>query len=266
MRYFGFRQVEQVCQSEIEALLQINQHGLRFQMRMSIVCLLCSFAPAAWASNLKVGPYMGHQNLKGHMKGATISGDQVVTNPTTGKDSVSPNSQVNYHDSSTTFENSNVQGLRLTYDLGLVTLRSDLAFSRYYLDTVTSHDKTSLSLGAQYNFFSLADFKFYGLAGLSFSKNQTKYQDSTPDDSYKNDPYTLLNYDLGLGSSLALTDSLSLVVDYKYSDALTKGEAKFKSHDAAIINSQPYSLNSDSTLKNVSETTQELTLGIMFSL
>lgn len=126
-------------------------------MRILFACLLCSLATSAWSKNLKVGPYIGHQNSKGHAKGVTTSGDQVITDPSTGIDSVSPNSQQSYNFSDTSFDNSNVQGMRLSYDLDFVTLRSDLSFSRFYPDNMFSRDKTSFSLGVQYDFFTTAE-------------------------------------------------------------------------------------------------------------
>jgi hypothetical protein len=236
------------------------------QMRNALLGLLCTFAPVAWAAELKIGPYLGHQNLKAHFKGYSQSGDLAIYDPATGQDSVSPNSTLNSNASGTVFENSSVQGLRLTYDLDLVTLRSDLAFSRYVFDSESKQDKVQISLGAQYNVFSIGEIRFYSFAGLGLSRNQSKFSGKDPGYSVKDDPYVLLNYDLAVGSNIPLTQTLSLVVDYKYSDALTKGESKSKTHEDATINSQPYPLNSTSTTKKLSETTQELTLGLLFSL
>ena len=235
-------------------------------MKMIISCLLFAMAPAAWSKNLAIGPYVGHQNSKAHAKGYTLSGDRVIEdNSPGGVFSVDPNYNESFNDSSTTFSNSSVQGVRLNYDLGLVTLRSDLSLARYY-SPESREDKVNLGLGVQYAFLTLADFKFYGFTGLGLSRNQVTFKAVEAADSEKNDPYMLLNYDLGLGSSLALTDLIALTVDYKYSDALTHGTAKYRSRNAAIINSQPYNLNSEYKVKHLSETTQELTLGVMFSL
>jgi opacity protein-like surface antigen len=234
-------------------------------MRVVLLGLFCSFSSAAMASEWKIGPYIGHQNLKIHTEGYRVSGDRTVDDPVNGP-SIARNTETDYKESDTGFENSNVQGLRLTYDLGLVTLRSDLSYAMYYNNTDFHQEKINLSLGAQYNLLSLADFQFYSFAGLGLSRNQGKFQGSDLRSSIKMDPYNLPNYELGLGASLSLANNLSLVLDYKYSDALSKGESRTKSRDTATLNNQDYSYISVLRTKKLSETTQEITLGVLFSL
>jgi hypothetical protein len=230
-------------------------------MRISLLGLMCIFAPAARAADLKIGPYLGHQNLKIHSKDYSVTGDQIIVDPATGEETVSSNSPLNIDESATSFDNTSVQGLRMTYDLGPVALRADLAFSRYVFKTYVKQDKLQISLGGQYNFFSVGEIRFYSFAGFGLSRNQWKVSGVTG-----RSPYLLFNYDLAVGSSIPLTQALSLMIDYKYSDAITKGESKSKDHDSAFINGQTYSLNSTATTKNITHTTQELTLGLMFSI
>lgn len=77
---------------------------------------------------------------------------------------------------------------------------------------------------------------------------------------------SVMNYDLGLGLSVPLSDSMSFGTEYKYSDTMTKGTLESSTHHTVRNATDSVAYDSKSKTKNVTVTTQELTLSLMFSL
>ncbi|HET9237933.1 MAG TPA: hypothetical protein VFO10_11810 [Oligoflexus sp.] len=241
-------------------------------MKLVAAILFVLVSSSAWAEGWSVGPRFGHQNLKLHSKGFEYSTYSVQAN-STGPIPLEIEVEKD-NDASTGHLNTTVEGIRVSYAWESLTLISDFDFARYF-STRIKFDILALGLAGQYTFVQTESFRFYGALGLSLRQlratpYETGYTFSFDGVDYSGKSESIqasvVNYDLGLGFSMPLSGSMSLVTEYKYSDTMTKGTLESSTHHTVRNATDSVAYDSNSKTKNVSLTTQELTLSLMFSL
>lgn len=241
-------------------------------MKLVAATLFVLMSSSAWAEGWSVGPRFGHQNVKLHSEGFEYSTYSVLANRT-GPIPLEFEVEKD-NDASTTHYNTTVEGIRLGYAGESLTLISDFDFARYFSSGI-KFDILALGLAGQYAFVQTESFRLYGVLGLSLRQLRAKpyetgYTFSSDGVNYsgKSDSMqaSVVNYDLGLGFSMPLSGSMSFVTEYKYSDTITKGTLESSTHHTVQNATDSVAYDSKSKTKNVSMTTQELTLSLMFLL
>lgn len=242
-------------------------------MKFCASILLMIMSTSAQAEGWSLAPRVGHQNLKFHSKGT-----EYISYSTSAENTGPIPLEYEYEkddSASTAFFNSTVQGLRFMYAMESFNLVSDLDFSRYY-STGAKIDLLGLGLSAQVPVAQMESFKVYGLIGFSMRSLKLRLYETSYSFGYESIDYNgqaggyptinVGNYDVGLGASFPLSESMSLIAEYKYSDTIAKGtfEAKTKSNVSNETHSVSYESSSKS--KNNTLTTQDLTLGLIFAL
>jgi opacity protein-like surface antigen len=242
-------------------------------MKLCAGFLLMILSTSVLAEGWSIAPRAGHQNMKIHNVGA-----EYISYSTTASNSGPIRMEYDYEkdtSASTAFFNSTVQGLRLVYALESLNLVSDLDFSRYF-STFGKIDLRGLGLAAQVPVVQTESMKLYGLLGFSMRSLKLRLYQTSYSYGYESIEYSgtsaqditidVVNYDAGLGSSFPLSESMSLIAEYKYSDTVAKGTFKSKTKSNVRNETHSVSYESSTKAKNYTVTTQELTLGLLFAL
>lgn len=241
-------------------------------MKLVAATLFMLLSSSAWAEGWSVGPRLGHQNLKLHSKDFEYSTYSVPAN-STGPIPLEYEVEKDT-DASTTHFNTTVEGIRVGYGGSSLVLTSDFDFARYFSSGI-KFDILALGLAGQYAFVQTESFRIYSSLGLSVRQLRAKpyetsytYSSGGVHYSGKSDSMlaSVMNYDLGLGLSVPLSGSMSFGTEYKYSDTMTKGTLESSTHHTVRNATDSVAYDSKSKTKNVTVTTQELTLSLMFSL
>jgi hypothetical protein len=240
-----------------------------------IVCLtMLALSSFSFADEFVIGPRFGHQNLKLHSKGGEYISFSSASFSPTGPIEIEYDVEKLDESSKPDFSNSTVQGIRLGYMIGTLGFFSDLDFSRHYFSQ-SQLDVLGLSTFFQYVFFDVSNLHFHSNIGLRVNQLNVKIYEPRNEYSYESisissevevKPTHVLNYDLGLGITMPLGEKVLLSLDARYSDTLSKGTSKFESKTTVSNTTDTAVANFSTKSKNVTATTQEMTLSLIFSL